>query len=359
MSAAPIFDWVPALAAERFSPAWRTLAARADPNAFADPDFLLPAFRHLAPNSLRFAALWSDARRERLIAAAAIKPGVSPVGFARIWMHELAALPAILVDRDGAGETVAALKAALKGLGGGAGLLIPAVETSSALGRALAGAGAEVLDQAKRAALACAGGADFMAQLPAKRRKEWARQRRRLEEGGTLAYASGAGDEALDVFLALESAGWKGKRGTALAQTPETKGFVRAMVNAFAARGAVKVATLRQGDAPVAAGIVLTSGRRAYYWKTAFDETHATLSPGVQFTLQLSSGLEKAPDLDMVDSCAIADHPMIDRLWPERLDLADFALPFGTDASFAFRAARTRLAWSRALRASAKRLLKR
>ncbi len=40
-------------------------ARRAEP--FADPDFLLPAFQFLRRKSLRFVAIWSDARREQLI----------------------------------------------------------------------------------------------------------------------------------------------------------------------------------------------------------------------------------------------------------------------------------------------------
>jgi CelD/BcsL family acetyltransferase involved in cellulose biosynthesis len=356
LSAAPVSDWLVPSEAGKYAAACRDLAARADPNPFADPDFLLPAFQFLAPRGLRFAAVWSDARRERLIAVAAIRPGLSPVSLARVWMHELAALPAILVDRENAGEAVAALKAAVKGRG--AGLLIPAVERASALGRALMAASAEVVDQTQRAALSCGPAADFGAQLPAKRRKEWARQRRRLEDGGKLTFARGSGD-ALEAFLALEAAGWKGQRGTALSQNAASAGFVRAMIGNFAAREALEIATLRQGDALIAGGVVLKSGRRGFYWKTAFDESHAALSPGVQFTLQLSSALEKAPDLDLIDSCAIADHPMIDRLWPDRLELADFALPLGAEASFAFRAGRQSLEWSRTLKATAKRLLKR
>ncbi len=50
---------------------------------------------------------------------------------------------------------------------------------------------------------------------------------------------------------------------------------------------------------------------------------------------------------------------MIDRLWPDRLDLADFALPLGAQASLGFRVGRRSLEWRRALKAAAKRLLKR
>lgn len=356
MSAALVSDWLAPSEAGKYASAWRDLAARAEPNPFADPDFLLPAFQFLAPRGLRFVTIWSDARREQLIAVAAIRPGVSPVSLARVWMHELAALPAILVDRDHAGEAVAALKLVAKGRG--AGLLTPAVERASALGRALTDASAEAADPTQRAALACGPAADFGAHLPAKRRKEWARQRRRLEDGGKLTFARGSGD-ALEAFLALEAAGWKGQRGTALSQSAASAAFVRAMIGAFAAHEAIEIATLRQGDALIAGGVVLKSGRRGFYWKTAFDEGYAALSPGVQFTLQLSSALEKAPGLDLINSCAIADHPMIDRLWPDRLDLADFALPLGAQASFGFRVGRRSLEWRRALKAAAKRLLKR
>jgi hypothetical protein len=84
--------------------------------------------------------------------------------------------------------------------------------------------------------------------------------------------------------------------------------------------------TLRLDGAPVAAGLVLTTGGRAFYWKTAYDEAHADASPGVQLTLAHSRRLADAPGLTLADSCAVEDHPMIGRVWGDALAFEDWAI---------------------------------
>ena len=81
----------------------------------------------------------------------------------------------------------------------------------------------------------------------------------------------------------------------------------------------------------VAAGIVLQSGGRAWYWKTAYDPALARFSPGVQLALELTRLQLDARGVDLTDSCAIENHPMIDHLWPERRTFADIFV--GIDAS--------------------------
>jgi hypothetical protein len=88
----------------------------------------------------------------------------------------------------------------------------------------------------------------------------------------------------------------------------------------------VEVHELALDDAPIASAIVLRSGARAFYWKTAYDERFAEFSPGVQLTLALSRALAAAPGLALIDSCALENHPMIDRIWPGRLALVDVAV---------------------------------
>jgi hypothetical protein len=55
----------------------------------------------------------------------------------------------------------------------------------------------------------------------------------------------------------------------------------------------------------------------AFGFKTAFDERFARFSPGVLLQLENLAMLER-PGIDWSDSCAAADHPMIDHLWRER-----------------------------------------
>ena len=59
----------------------------------------------------------------------------------------------------------------------------------------------------------------------------------------------------------------------------------------------------------------------------AYDEGFARSSPGVQLMLDVTEALLADSALAETDSCATANHPMIDRLWRERLALADRLIP--------------------------------
>jgi CelD/BcsL family acetyltransferase involved in cellulose biosynthesis len=69
--------------------------------------------------------------------------------------------------------------------------------------------------------------------------------------------------------------------------------------------------------------VTLRSGASAWGWKIAYDEDFARFSPGVQLLLDVTQGLLDDPGVVRADSCATADHPMIDHIWRERLALAD------------------------------------
>jgi hypothetical protein len=94
-------------------------------------------------------------------------------------------------------------------------------------------------------------------------------------------------------------------------------------VAALAAEGKARVDRLTAGGESIAAAITLRSGEAAWTWKIAYDEGHARASPGVQLMHDLTEALLADATLVRVDSCATADHPMIDHLWRERLALAD------------------------------------
>jgi len=72
--------------------------------------------------------------------------------------------------------------------------------------------------------------------------------------------------EAIHEFLKLEQSGWKRGRG-ALAATPQRGTFVRAMLRDFANDGDLRVAKLISDGRPIAIGLVLVSGDRAFSGK--------------------------------------------------------------------------------------------
>jgi hypothetical protein len=104
----------------------------------------------------------------------------------------------------------------------------------------------------------------------------------------------------------------------------------------------VRIDRLRFDDRTIAATITLYSGDYAWFWKIAYDEEFARFSPGVQIALDLTDVLEADRNVMQVDSCAVADHPMIDHMWAGRINMADWLVPLEGAASFAVAAASER-----------------
>jgi CelD/BcsL family acetyltransferase involved in cellulose biosynthesis len=163
-----------------------------------------------------------------------------------------------------------------------------------------------------------------------KKHKELRRQRRRLLDKGLLKVSSARTVDdiprALSDYLALEAAGWKGRAGSAAKQSANVRTFMQSAVEALSVDGHARIDRLMQNGQPLAATITLHSGDSAWFWKIAYDEDFAKFSPGVQISLDLTELLLAEPDIARVDSCASADHPMIDHLWRERLALADLLI---------------------------------
>jgi CelD/BcsL family acetyltransferase involved in cellulose biosynthesis len=171
------------------------------------------------------------------------------------------------------------------------------------------------------------------------RRKELRRQRRRLAEIAPVTFVPSDGSsavaDALKDFLIIEASGWKGLAGTAAASDAATCQFMNIAVAALAAEGCARIDRLMVNGRAIAVAITLMSGDTAWCWKIAYSEEHARFSPGVQIMVDLTERLLVDRGIARVDSCATADHPMINHIWRERLELCDrlialrpTALPF-------------------------------
>lgn len=161
--------------------------------------------------------------------------------------------------------------------------------------------------------------------LGGKKRKELRRQQRRLCEEGELAIVRESGSEGVEAwaeeFLALEEAGWKGEAGSALACDFATRILFLEALEGAAARGRLERLAVRLDGKPLAmlASFVCPPG--AFSYKTAFDEAYGRFSPGVLLQCENLALLER-PAIAWTDSCAAADHPMIDHIWRERRTIA-------------------------------------
>lgn len=329
--AGPLVEAVDLAGASGHRAAWADLARRAlEPDVFLDPLFALPAARRFPPERRPlFVLVWNfdAAGRPVLIGLCPLDRQRGAV--ARTWTHEQMVSSAPLLDAERAAEALRALLDWLIRSGSyRAGLLCHAVPLDGPLGRLLTGrtVAHAMIETRTRAVLERNTDEARHVRPP----KEWRRQHRRLLDHGVVAFRSARDPEAVrratEDFLRLEAAGWKGRRGTALGQDPALALFARTLTDGFAREGRCRIDSLDVGGRSVAMGIVLHSRDRAYFWKTAFDETLAALSPGRQFAAELTAAQRREPGLALTDSCALPDHPMIDRLWPGRMVVADLII---------------------------------
>ncbi len=321
---------------------WQALSDRAiEPNGYYLPPWELAVSATARGRTDAQALRAFDTAAGRLI-------GLMPVvSLWRAWRIPLPALASAhpygtlcspLLDRDAAVESAVHLLHHARQAGARA-LMLRDVALDGAAMKSLTealrrdGLEPHVLSSHVRACLDATRDGDVLLRdaLGSRKLKELRRQRRRLGEHGAVTFeVARAQDDigpGLETFLRLEACGWKGHRGTALAQDAGDAAFIRRAVPALAKAGQCEVVTLRAGATPVAAGIVLRHQDRAFFFKLGIDERFAKYSPGVQLTCELTRHLCADPAIASADSTAGADHPMINPIWRGRFAIGDVLIP--------------------------------
>jgi CelD/BcsL family acetyltransferase involved in cellulose biosynthesis len=315
--------------------AWCDLAERSvEPNPFFEPQFVIPANRHLRTAPQRLLVVRRDAewlavvpahnRRWRRVAAVS-EAGEPSYGF----------LSTPLIAAEQARATAAALLVALRA-SGELPLVMQRLPVESvffaAVEDALEARTLRALEnnRVERALLVRSEG-DGIAHIASHHRRELKRMARRLAEDveGEIEVHDRAGDpEAIERFLDLEAAGWKGRAGTAMAAVPGHADFFRELCRAFHSDGRLQLFELGTADRLVASKCNLIAGEGSYSFKIAFDEQFKRWSPGVQLEV---ANVERfnAGELRWMDSCADSTNAMINRLWQERLALTTILLADG------------------------------
>jgi CelD/BcsL family acetyltransferase involved in cellulose biosynthesis len=309
-------------------------AAAIESNPFFSPPLLRPALRLLATEDVKSIIVRDNGGEP--IAFAPLRPlrGYSrlPVRYAATWMHDHCFFAAPLIRRGCEREAFAGLFAEADRVGAFLRLasLDAEGELCAAAIRAAQDDGRETAISGLYQRAMLRGGFDpeatLSAALPGKKRKELRRQKNRLTDTGAVAFETLASDGPLDqwtdAFLALEASGWKGRSGTALASHPAHKDFLREALRGAHEAGTLQFCRLSCGEQPVAMIINFVERGAAYSFKIAFDESFARFSPGVLLEIELLFELAKRTDISFIDSCAQADHPMIDSIWRERRSIA-------------------------------------
>ena len=302
-------------------PDWRALTGRTlAPSGHHAPELISAALRHWPEGRL---ATVRDSGGLRLVLPLARRR--FPVTIHQNWSSPVNFHGLPHLDRGAAEPALAALLRHLR-----TPLLLQSVPTSGPMWEALTAAADRmmVLRRWERAVLRPEGtyAAWFDAAFERKRRKEYRRLQARLSEQGRFEAASLAHvDEALgwaDAFLDLESAGWKGARGTAMKASSATAAAFREACRDLAQAGTLRFWKLALDGKPIAMMFAIADGDSLWLGKIAYDEAWARFSPGVLLILRATEQIF-AEGFRMADSCAIPDHPMINHLWRDRLEVAD------------------------------------
>lgn len=322
------------------------LANRAlEPNVFFTGRFLAPAMPRLEDRMVRLSLIRDeDSRRSRirfLMPFSVEKPGFSVgTGIIRAWSNPFGPLGTPLVDAEDAAETIDNLYQALATPGNGLPpiLVLPDLRLDgafAALARAVAigrNLPLTVTGTYQRPMLeSLLDGPTYLKRaISPQHFRELQRQWRKLEEMGELSYNVARQPAEIrlrmEQFLLLETAGWKGRGRTAMINDRYRAAFAREAVTNLAETDSVRIHTLDFDGKAIASMIVFLAGGEAYTWKTAYDEAFARFSPGKLLVAQLTEWHLDDANIIRSDSCAVPDHPVMSRLWEERLDMGTLVI---------------------------------
>jgi CelD/BcsL family acetyltransferase involved in cellulose biosynthesis len=335
--------------------AWRDLAeAACEANVFYEPWLLEPAIASLRGNSnLEIVLVYEDdgGRTGRLCGLFPLERQAAdrrrPLARLALWKH-LHCFSCTPLIRAEVGP--ATLEAFFHWLGHGdvsaRWMAFDHVGLDGPFARLLAaelarrGARALQLERFERAFIETSESADvyLRAAMTGKRRREVERHARKLGELGSmqirvLTPEDGEFLEAwLDEFLTLEASGWKGRDGSAIAcRSDEKRFFLAAARGAFASNRLMMLAIDLDGR-PIAMKCNFLTPRAfagGFAYKIAFDEAFGRHSPGVVLEFENLHRIHTEPRLAWMDSCAKADHPMLDRMWRERRVVGDLLVSTG------------------------------
>lgn len=355
------------------SPWRRLVASAAEPAIAATPGWLLPMYRHADPQDHGAATIAILGRTADCLAG--IFPlqhqrarWLLPVSCLTTWSNEFcfSGLPLVSAE-DPAVSLQLALETARDTFAARA-VLFEKVPANGPFMAALqqlsrdSGLPHTIVDAFERAGLET--GHDFETwfndNFKRKKRKELRRLRTRLGETGRLeSLTFQRGDDLsawADDFLALESAGWKGRAGTALACSDHMSGFLQTALAMLHANGELVFWKLVLDGKPLAMLFAMLSGDQAWLGKIAYDEAFSKFSPGVLLILDATAGLLARDGIRLVDSSAVPDHPMINHIWRDRISINDVLIATPGTSHAAFQVIKAAEITRRSARAKAKHI---
>ncbi len=137
-------------------------------------------------------------------------------------------------------------------------------------------------------------------------------------------------EAALNHFLRLEEASWKGELGTALQSDRKDLTFIRQLIQQARKSNYLVISQLLAGEDVVATALNFRSGRELFAFKIAWDDRFEKCSPGILHEAALVDHIltQKLP-YDLIDSCSSAGS-YLEKLWPDRVAIGSGMLSMNT-----------------------------
>lgn len=339
---------------------WRDLESRScHVNAFLSPEFLLPAWKWLDPDGSSFLLTVEERQGGRLRALGCFQE--SPASWSLPLPHLVAAQTihsfrtGLLLDEDTADRTLDVWLRYLQKQSKWGGVVFPSLRLDSILAQRMQSAvkachlswhtGTTIASAAFFPPLASDGA--FSAQQSTHRRKSLRRKQRNLESLGPVRLhrieQPNEIAQAINQFLILEDAGWKGVERSSLQSNFSAAEFLRSMATGFFERGRLVLTQLLAGDHVVASSINLQGASTLFAFKIGWDPQFAKASPGTLHENLLPALVSRDfPEVTCLDSCA-RPGSFLEGIWPHRITIADAVIPtsrFGLSAVTAMESVR-------------------
>ena len=313
-------------------PDWEALAADAcEPNPFYEHWMLLPALEAHGKGAgadFRCIAVWIDGKLGALFPMVLERRWRKmPLSALRSWRHRNMLIATPLISAKGGAKTAARCVTALLQSG-----LASVVEFDwTCAGGAFYGALTEaasaaalpwtVTDTYTRAVLLKER--DPRQRFNSNMKNNLRRWQARLGAAGKLTpvrLAPGDDVEAwAQEFMRLEASGWKGRAGTALACREDDRRFVAGVFGEAFRRGRLQITGLNLDGRPLARHVMFSAGEGSFSFKLAYDETHASCSPGILAEVDNVRQFMETPGLRWIDSNTARESTGYGRVWKDRL----------------------------------------
>ena len=371
------FSWTTAGALASEAGAWRDLAENAvEPNPVYGANFLVATEKHLRGGKPIRLLIARDRDSGALAALAPIETRDWSNGFPgrafRMFVNPYVTLTHPLIRRDDAPVILAEMLRRLAGEGGPGLLHFPFLTERRGFVAALTevakrdGLALSRVDGMVRPAVepeAGKGGARYAQCYVSKsRRSNNDRRLRRLRETGVVDFRSvfvceTGGRAALEAFLELERASWKGAAGTALLSQETTRAFAHEAFSGANQAPRVRIRSLTLNGRPIAMALDLESQGAAYAFKAAFDPAFAHFSPGLMLDAHTASEIGENCEIRRLDSFAQTEVAQA-AVWRQEEPVASMALSLSANSARAESLAR-RLRVTAQARNHAKRIVHR